>query len=882
MSRDICWHCFRLPLPGCWRVALVLAVFLAVSVGRAEETTPAPPAVPDAAASLPAQAAPAPADAVVPAVVAPLHERIDVLVEAAALGPVAPIASDADFLRRVYLDLNGTIPDAATAKAFLDDADPNKRAALIDRLLAAPRFARHMQHTFDVMWLERRRGVTPGKGVAEAEWEAYLQKSFADNKPLDQLIREILSADGADPALRAAAKFYLDRDGEPNLLARDVGRLFFGRDLQCAQCHDHPIVDDYLQSEYYGLMAFVNRGTIFTDAKNESTLYYSELADGEVNFKSVFTGNARDRVLPGLPDGEPLSEPQLAKEEQYVVAPDKDVRPVPKYSRRAQLAALATSGTSAAFNRNLANRLWAQMLGRGIVHPLDMQHSGNPPVHSELLALLADELVRMKYDMRQFLREVALSRAYQRSSSVPEPNQPVPDPAATPPALADWQRESERLTAELPKLEEAVATTEAAQSSAYEKYAAAAAVRATAEKTRGEAKKASDELSAALAAAIKDVTAKDETVKALVAARVAADAAVAKLPEDKALIEAATTFKNRANEVDTALAAARATVAEKTPLVQAASVKLAEIDKTLQPATTEVNAATAMLATAEAQARQANTALRAAKTLQNELTARIADARRAAEYQALRATAAASQAAAKAADEQLALLVQQGMMGEPVAAAQTSATEAHTKASAELTAADKAWTELVDRSTVRFTLAPLKALAPEQLTWATMQAVGMVEAQQAAVAAEAQKLAEAAGEMTPEARTQLAARGLEDLVNKKLTGNIPHFVGLFGQQPGQAPSFQATVHQALFLANGGLLTGWINPAGGNLTERLAKLEDPQAVAEELYLSVFTRRPAPEEVASVAEVWQAAAAERPAAARDMVWSLLTSSEFRFNH
>ena len=80
----------------------------------------------------------------------------------------------------------------------------------------------------------------------------------------------------------------------------------------------------------------------------------------------------------------------------------------PKYSRRAQLAALATDGTNAAFNRNLANRLWAQMMGRGLVHPLDMQHSGNPAVQSQLLALLADELVRMKFDAKAFLRELAL------------------------------------------------------------------------------------------------------------------------------------------------------------------------------------------------------------------------------------------------------------------------------------------------------------------------------------------------------------------------------------------------------------------------------------------------------------------------------------------
>src|SRR5262249_51365119 len=155
----------------------------------------------------------------------------------------------------------------------------------------------------------------------------------------------------------------------------------FGRDFQCAQCHDHPLVADYLQSDYYGLVAFVNRGVLFVDKEKRSI--YAENADGEVNYKSVFTGDTRDRVVPKLPDGAPLAEPLLSKEEQYVVAPDKNVRGVPKYSRRSQLAAQATDGRSAVFNRNLANRLWAHMLGRGLTYPLDMDHSNNPSVNSQ-------------------------------------------------------------------------------------------------------------------------------------------------------------------------------------------------------------------------------------------------------------------------------------------------------------------------------------------------------------------------------------------------------------------------------------------------------------------------------------------------------------------
>ena len=461
----------------------------------------------------PAPSAPPPAEA---SPIPPLHEQIDALVESTAVGPLAPPASDAEFLRRVYLDLTGTIPDANTARTFLDDANPDKRTTLIDRLLASPQFARHMQRVFDVMWMERRVDKAIPIPAVQA-WQDYLLASFRDNKPLDQLTREILSADGVEPSQRAAARFYLARDGEANLLTRDIGRLFFGRDMQCAQCHDHPLIDDYHQAEYYGLSAFVSRGTVFNDAKAKQA-YYAELADGEVNYKSVFTGDARDRVIPELPTGAPVVEPMLAKEEQYVVAPAKEVRPVPKYSRRARLAQLATDGSNPLFNRNLANRLWSMLFGRGIVHPLDMQHSDNPPVQSQLLTLVSEEMVRGKYALRPFLRELALTRAYQRTSEVPESEQLKLDPVTISASLDAWKAERDRLGTELPALEKTAGDATAALTTAYETFAKAATAREAVEKSRLEAKKASDDLSAALATAIKEAAAKDEVVKVLVAA----------------------------------------------------------------------------------------------------------------------------------------------------------------------------------------------------------------------------------------------------------------------------------------------------------------------------------------------------------------------------
>jgi hypothetical protein len=361
-------------------------------------------------------AAPAPAQ--------PLHERIDRVAladETSLARSAAPLASDAEFLRRVALDLTGTISTAADARAFLKDTAPGKRDRLIDRLLASPEYARHMRDVFDVMLMERR----PDKHVPRAAWQEYLRASFAENKPWDVLAREVLSADGTDPKARPAAKFALDRDGEPNQLTRDVGRLFLGMNLHCAQCHDHPLVAHYKQAQYYGIFAFLSRSFLFIDkAKNLTVL--AEKGEGEVTYQSVFDPKKETKKSsPVVPFGKPVVEPVLQKGKEYEVAPANGVRPVPKFSRRAQLAGQVATKDNTQFRRNIANRLWALMMGRGLVHPLDLDHPDNPPSHPQLLALLADEIAAMKFDVRGFLREIARSKTYQRSSELPAGDVPA-------------------------------------------------------------------------------------------------------------------------------------------------------------------------------------------------------------------------------------------------------------------------------------------------------------------------------------------------------------------------------------------------------------------------------------------------------------------------
>jgi hypothetical protein len=347
-----------------------------------------------------------------------LHEQIDRLIAAGHPNfdkAAAPLASDAEFLRRITLDLAGTTPTAGEVRAFLADQDVRKRAKLIDKLLASPAYARRMAWHFDVMLMERRRDLR----VARAAWEEYLQASFGKNKPYNELVKEILSADGVDPKLRAPAKFLLDRDLEPNLVTRDIGRIFLGRNLQCAQCHDSPIVDDYKQEHYYGILAFINRTSLFPPGNAKAaTAVIAEKADGDVTFSSVFDKSKTQKSTgPKTPGGKAIAEPVLAKGKEFKAAPAPGAPPVPTFSRREQLAGAIVE--SPLFRRNAANRLWALMFGRGLVQPLDFDHSDNPPSHRELLDLLARELAAHQFDIKWFVRELALSKAYQRSSEAP-------------------------------------------------------------------------------------------------------------------------------------------------------------------------------------------------------------------------------------------------------------------------------------------------------------------------------------------------------------------------------------------------------------------------------------------------------------------------------
>ena len=357
----------------------------------------------------------------------PLHARIDQLIEAAAGTSVSPVADDAEFLRRVSLDFAGRVPSVDEARAFLSDSAVEKRVVLIDRLLASPEFPRRMREAFHVQLMERA-------GEHE-EWTRFLEQSFAVNKPWDQLVREILNPNADDEAARGAAYFLtkrLENYGQQPVdlpgLTRDVGRLFLGVDLQCAQCHDHLLIDDYKQVDFQGLHTFVSHTTIRQDVKFPAVA--EKLVDKKTEFMSVFVKEAK-ATGPRLPFGTEVDVPTFAKGEEFALAPDKKTKSPgkPKFSPLAILAEQLSTASNTQFSRNIVNRLWWQMLGRGLVHPLDLQHSKNPPSHRAVLELLATEFVTHKFDIKWLLRELALTRTYQRSSLLPSglEREPLPD-----------------------------------------------------------------------------------------------------------------------------------------------------------------------------------------------------------------------------------------------------------------------------------------------------------------------------------------------------------------------------------------------------------------------------------------------------------------------
>ena len=356
-----------------------------------------------------------------------LSVQIDRLIEPDVKpGTLAPIADDLEFLRRITLDLAGRIPTREETDAFLNEESPTKRARLIDDLLAGVDFPRQMAERLNI-WLMERRGEN-------AEWQKFLRTACEENQSWAEIVRRIIKPDDADENARGAAFFITQRLVSRGAMAavdvpgltRDVGRLFAGVDWQCAQCHDHLTVDDYHQEDFQGLH------TIFENVATRNGAKFpaidEKLMTTPQEFMSVFIQEPRT-TPPRVPGGAEIAIPEFPKGEEYEVAPDrkKRIAGVPKFSPLRELSVGLTAAENRMFSRNIANRLWWMMTGRGLVEPLDLHHTANPATHPELLDLLATEFAAHDFDIQWMLRQIARSKTYQRTSRLPEE---TPSPAA--------------------------------------------------------------------------------------------------------------------------------------------------------------------------------------------------------------------------------------------------------------------------------------------------------------------------------------------------------------------------------------------------------------------------------------------------------------------
>lgn len=729
----------------------------------------------------------------------PLHARVDRIIDATRIGPQAGLCSDEVFLRRVYLDFTGVIPPAEEARAFLADSSPDKRTKLVDRLLGSPEYVRHMTDVFSVMLMERRSDPD--------NWRAYLTSSFEQNRPWNRMAAEILGADGVDPEGQGPVNYYIARGVEPNLMTREVGRMFFGMDLECAQCHNHPLIDDYLQRDYYGIFAFLSRTYQFTVDKKPPVL--AEKAEGDANFESVFTG-IKGSTLPRLPGEGELNEPSFKKGEEYKVKPDpkqKNVRPVPSYSRRARLSELAARGENLAFRRNIANRLWAQMMGRGLVHPPDLHHSDNPPSHPELLDLLAGEFAAMKFDIRAFLRELALTKVYQRSVALPAN---LTEQAKTmAPRLTELGSEQARLEAQGAAMDKQVEAAETEREF----------VRAELIELDDESKKATAAVASAKKAMAPLVKALDDAKKQLAAAGAKPNAPQAEVDR----------WSKTVAEKEKALKAVTDAQAAAEKVIAGMPARRAEIQKRVGAVADRVQMLTKQ---------------------RGELRLAIKVARR---------------------------------RTETVQAMMDYAKLLHAK-DANPDALNEAYDLLTKHWSEQFVVGVLEPLSPEQLAWSVMQATGLIEnLRVSSAAALNRKKPLKPDEQKDPVKVAAREKEIEKDVQAKLLGNVKAFVTIFGAGSGQPQhDFFATAEQVLFFANGNEVRGWLSPSGNNLTARLAKLDSPEKLAEELYLSVLTRRPTQEEVGDVKAYLAARPTAKSEVVQEMAWALVTSSEFRFHH
>ena len=324
-----------------------------------------------------------------------LDKHINSTLKAEGIKP-SKRSKDAEFLRRVHLDLIGKIPSVEQVVSFLDDGSKNKREKMIDELLGSEPFIDNWTRIW-TNWLV-------GRGGTERRFELsnWVRDALARNLSYDRFVSALITADGKITE-NGAGGFLLRYDLSPIDLTAHTSRLFLGLPMQCAQCHDH-LTEEWLQEDFYSIAAFF--------ASTEYERIYRKDEDGEQEEIDVVLKNIpRGSVY--IPDAEQATPPRFLDGERYKGSP---------MLRRRALSEWMTSKESPYFSRAIVNRIWAHFMGKGIVEPLDGFGEEYPPTHPELLDWLADDFVSHNYDLRYLMRTILNSQAYQRTSAANKNN----------------------------------------------------------------------------------------------------------------------------------------------------------------------------------------------------------------------------------------------------------------------------------------------------------------------------------------------------------------------------------------------------------------------------------------------------------------------------
>ena len=334
----------------------------------------------------------------------PGNNRVDDLVHAQLklLGYLpSETCTDSEFLRRVSLDVIGLLPTVEETRAFLADPSPEKRSRLIDRLLERPEYAAYWgQRQADLLRVTRQSLTQEGA----RRYYDWIVESVRSNQPFDQFVRELLTAEG-DTYEHPSAN-YFRAASDTNSVTESTVQLFMGVRIGCAKCHNHPF-DRWTQDNYYGIAA------VFDRVRRD--LVPVPPREGEPKAKNKRTRPPEGPMMIKVAGEGSTIQPRTHKEMKPWLPLVGDAVVKPGEDARRTFAEWLTRPENPFLARVAVNRIWAHVMGRGIVDPVDDFQAGNPPSNAALLDFLADDFVRGGFDRKRTLRLILNSRTYQRS-----------------------------------------------------------------------------------------------------------------------------------------------------------------------------------------------------------------------------------------------------------------------------------------------------------------------------------------------------------------------------------------------------------------------------------------------------------------------------------